>query len=452
MKRLPVRLRVTLVFTAVMAVVLGATGLFVYERLKADLDDAIRSDLQARAGALATAIRVEDAGLGEPARSVLRDPREGFSQVLTAGGRLFDARVQAGAPVLDAAEVERAAQGPITIDARDIPGGGGGPSRLLATPISFERHRLITVVATSLEDRDHALESLRELLLVGGPVALALAAIAAYATVAAALRPVEAMRVRAAGVSDAQAGERLPVSPARDELQRLGETLNAMLERIESARRRERAFVDDASHELRAPLATQRAELELALRYGETAAELRAAIGSAIEDVDRLARLAEDLLQLARADNGALEVDRASVDVGTLLRAAGSRAPADSGLEVDLAEPLVVSGDRARLEQAIGNLVENSLRYGGPPIRLWARVSNGRAELHVSDNGPGFPPEFLPHAFERFRRADAARSDGGTGLGLAIVEAVAAAHGGHARAANRPGAGADVWIEIPRRA
>ncbi len=448
MSRLPVRIRVTLIFTAVMAVVLGATGFFVYDRLRADLDDAIRGDLDTRAAALARAIRVNDAGLGEAARSVLRDPREGFAQVLTADGRLFDARVQRGAPVLSAAELRRANGSRIVFDERMV---DGEPSWLLATPIGFEGRHLITVVSASLADRDHALGSLRELLLIGGPVALLLAALAAYATVGAALRPVEAMRVRAEAVSDTQVDQRLPVAPARDELRRLGLTLNAMLDRIEASRRRERSFVDDASHELRAPLATQRAELELALRYGSNPEELRAAIRSAIDDADRLGTLAEDLLELARADKGALEVDRTDVEVGELFAAVRGRAPARSRVDVDPGGPVVVSGDRSRLEQALGNLVDNASRYGGPPIRLWAQAVDGRTELHVSDRGPGFPKDFLPHAFERFRRADAARSDGGAGLGLAIVDAIAEAHGGHARAANAPGGGADVWIEIPRR-
>ena len=446
MRRLPVRLRVTLVFTAVMAIVLGATGLFVYDRLRADLDDAIQRNLDARAAALARAIRVSDAGLGEAARSVLRDPREGFAQVLTAAGGIFDAPVQRGAPILSPEEVKRANRARTVVDERVV---AGEPSRLLATPIGFEGQRLVTVVSASLADRNHALGTLRDLLLVGGPVALLLAALAAYATVGAALRPVEAMRARAGEVSDAQADQRLPVPEARDELRRLGLTLNAMLDRIEASRRRERAFVDDASHELRAPLATQRAELELALRYGSSIEELRAAIRSAIDDAGRLGTLAEDLLELARADKGAIEVRPGEVDVADLFASARSRAPAGA-VEVDSDDVFVVSGDRARLEQALGNLVDNSVRHGGLPVRLWARAANGQTELHVSDSGPGFPQDFLPHAFERFRRADPARSDGGAGLGLAIVDAIAVAHGGCARAANPPGGGADVWIELPR--
>ncbi len=448
MSRLPVRIRVTLVFTAVMAGVLGATGLFLYDRLRTDLDNSIHSDLQARTRALTTAVRVNDAGLGESARSLLRNPREGFAQVLRTDGRLFDAGVQRGAPVLSDAQLDGAAAGPTTFDLA-LPGAGPAPSRVLATPIRFEGSRLITVVGTSLDDRDHALDKLRELLLIGGPVALVLAALAAYATVAAALRPVEAMRARAAEVSDAKAGQRLPVPAAHDELQRLGETLNAMLDRIDAARQRERAFVDDASHELRAPLATHRAELELALRYDDDPEKLRAAISSAIEDADRLTALAEDLLELARADRGALELDRSEVQVAELLRAVRARAPVETEVEVDQGVARTVSVDRARAEQALGSLVDNAMRYGQPPLRLWARAADGGTELGVSDSGPGFPPDFLPHAFERFRRADAARSDGGTGLGLAIADAIAAAHGGRARAANSPGGGAEVWIEIP---
>lgn len=449
MSRLPVRLRVTLVFTAVMAVVLAATGVFVYDRLRSDLDDAINADLSTRARALATAIRVSDAGLGEPARSILRDPRQGFAQVLTADGAIFDPRVQHGASVLGADDLGQAAQRPVTVDLTGLPGQGGDRGRVLATPIDFEKHRLITVVADSLADRDHALESLRELLLVGGPIALLLAALTAYGTVAAALRPVEAMRSRAEAISGARATERLPVAPARDELRRLGETLNAMLDRVQSALERERAFVDDASHELRSPLAAQRTELEMALRYGGSTDELRTAIASAMDEAERLSRLTEDLLLLARADKDGLLPGSAGVGIADLFRTVARLFPEEGReMAVDDTAGLQVKGDSVLLEHALSNLVENAQRHGGEEIRLSARAVDGRIELHVTDNGPGFPPEFLPHAFERFRRADAARSSPGTGLGLAIVAAIAQAHGGAARAANGA-SGADVWIELP---
>lgn len=448
MSRLSIRLRVTLVFAAVMAVVLAATGFVVYDRQRADLNAAINRDLATRADGLATAMRVVDAGLGEPARSILRDPRQGFSQVLRSDGAPFDRRVQHGQSVLSRAELERARAGPITIDRGRLPGAGAGPVRLFAKPIDFERQRLVTVVASSLSDRNHALETLRELLLIGGPVALLLAAVTAYWTVAAALRPVEAMRRRAESISGARADARLPVPAVDDELHRLGETLNSMLGRIEASVERERAFVDDASHELRTPLAAQRTELELALRHAESPAELRAAIASAMEEADRLSSLAEDLLVLARSDQGQLAIEHREVEVGALLRAAAARA-GRAGVTADEAGGLRLSGDPRHLERALADLVDNALEYGATPIRLWARSAGQMVELHVTDAGPGFPADLLRHAFERFRRADASRGTGGTGLGLAIVEAIAVAHGGVARAANVPDGGGDVWITVP---
>ena len=144
------------------------------------------------------------------------------------------------------------------------------------------------MTGASLDDRNEALDNLRTILLMGGPVALLLASLAGYIVAGRALRPVEAMRRRAAAISAAEPEQRLPLPEAHDELHRLGETLNEMLGRLEVALERERAFVDDASHELRTPLALHKTELELALRYARTPEEMRAAIASAIEEVDRL--------------------------------------------------------------------------------------------------------------------------------------------------------------------
>ena len=308
------------------------------------------------------------------------------------------------------------------------------------------------VAGTSLGDRADALSSLLTLLLIGGPVALVLASLAAYWTVGRALRPVEAMRSRAAAMSAARSGQRLPVPPARDELHRLGETLNRMLDRLEETIERERAFVDDASHELRTPLAVHKAELEVALRYGASMEELRAAIVSAVEEADRLSRLAEDLLFVARFDKGALALEPERIEVSELFSAVRERLAARAGdaerpIVADAPAGLSIEADRDRVEQALGNLVENALRYGEGPVRMHASTVDGRIELHVTDEGAGFPAEFLPHAFERFRRADAARSTDGSGLGLSIVDAIARAHGGRAGARNGAG-GADVWVEL----
>jgi heavy metal sensor kinase len=454
LSRLPVRLRVTLVFAGVMAIVLAATGLFLRLRLETSLDQSIDRDLRTRAAALTRVIQVGDKGLGEAGGQAVKNQGENFAQVLTHSGELFNPKRQPNRkPVLDMTEVRQASRRTIVVEHAHVPGLASEPVRLRATPFVFERTPLIVITGASLGDRNEALDSLTTLLLIGGPIALLLASLAAYGTVAAALRPVELMRERAAEISTAEAGERLPVAPAHDELHRLGETLNEMLDRLQTALERERAFVDDASHELRTPLALHKTELELALRYGESSEELRASIASAIEEADRLARLAEDLLLMARSDKGRLTIEAKPVEVDVLYanvsgKLGGRALEAGRNLVVEQPNGLVVQADRPRVEQALTNLVDNALRYGGGPIRLWAHSGADGVELHVSDAGPGFPPDLLQHAFDRFTRGDAARAEGGTGLGLAIVEAIASAHGGRAEAVNGPNGGADVWIVL----
>jgi heavy metal sensor kinase len=434
-----------------MAIVLAAAGLFLYLRLESSLNNSIDSDLQSRSQQLIREMRVNDRGIREAAGTLIDKHPVDFAQVLTSSGRLFDPTHQRGQhPALTAPRVAAASQAQVTFE---HPTRGGVPERYLARPFAFEGHSLIAVVGASLQSRNDALDSLLTLLLIGGPIALILAALAAYWTVGAALRPVEAMRQRASEVSASGSQHRLPVSEARDELRSLGETLNGMLDRLQTALERERSFVDDASHELRTPLAAHKAELELALRYGVTTDELRAAIASAIEEADRLTQLAESLLVIARSDKGELALKLEHVNISdlfaTLRDRLGARAERDGrALVFDDASPLAVEADRLRLEQALGNLVENALRYGEGTVRVWSHSADGRREIHVSDEGPGFPPDFLPHAFERFRRADTARSGDGTGLGLAIVKAIAQAHGGRAGARNTSGGGADVWIDL----
>jgi signal transduction histidine kinase len=226
-----------------------------------------------------------------------------------------------------------------------------------------------------------------------------------------------------------------------------------MLARLEVAFKRERAFVSDASHELRTPLSILRTELELALRGRHTRAELEDALRSAAEETERLSRLAEDLLVIARSDQGRLPVRPEDLVAEEVLQRVAARFQTRARVEGRPLDPqaapgLTVRADPARLEQALANLVDNALRHGRGTVALSAQASNGTVELHVCDEGDGFPPAFLPSAFERFTRADEARSRGGTGLGLAIAAAVAGAHGGSAHAVNRT-QGADVWIALP---
>lgn len=283
-----------------------------------------------------------------------------------------------------------------------------------------------------------ALRDLGVELLIALPLVLVVATMGAYLLAAAALRPVERLRAQAAAITDTTPDRRLDVPPGRDEIARLAVTLNDMLGRLQAALDRERQFVADASHELRTPMSLLQTELDLALRRPRTAEELTTALASAHEETQRLVRLAEDLLLLARSDQPRADVPDTEVPLAPLLdRIAGRR-----GCDVECPLDLVAMTEPRRLERAVTNLVDNALRHGRPPVLVTARLLDGQVEIRVRDHGPGFPPEFLPHAFDRFTRADPARSGFGTGLGLAISAAGATGHG----AANHPAGGAEVWL------
>jgi two-component system, OmpR family, sensor kinase len=312
----------------------------------------------------------------------------------------------------------------------------------------------VIIAGSSTGDRDEALAGIAGAFAIGAPLALLIASGLGYLLASRSLAPVEAMRRRADEITLERSGERLPLPRAQDEIHRLGETLNRMLDRIEASLERQRVFVADASHELRTPLAVLRTELELADRSKRTREELEAALRSAVEEVDRLSRLAEDLLVVARSDQGQLPIKRERVDLGALLERVGARfgpRASEGGREivVDVPADLEAELDVLRVEQALGNLIDNALRHGGGDVRVSAQRSDGSVSLEVSDGGPGFPAGFEGQAFERFTRADGGRTGGGAGLGLAIVQAIAAAHGGRATIAGSGEPATTVRISMP---
>jgi signal transduction histidine kinase len=409
--------------------------------------------LRSRANDVAALVKEADLGLREGHQNLV-GRNESFAEVLDAGGGVTDSSLAIGRNVLlTPAELRRALRVPVYLDRGPLP-GLQDESRLLAVPVEARGRKQVVVVGTSTEARGESLTDLAQLLLVGGPVALLLASLAAYGVAAAALKPVEAMRSRAAEISAAEPDRRLPVPPTDDEVARLGKTLNEMLERLGEALEHERAFVADASHELRTPLAILRTELELALTAGRAPEELRAALASAAEETDRLTQLSEDLLTIAQTERGELPLRleplsmRDALD-GVARRFARRAEDAAREIEVSAASSLVIEADRLRLDQAVGSMVDNALRYGAGKIELTAEAGERAVEIHVLDRGEGFPTEFLGRAFERFSRAAASNRDGGSGLGLAIVETVAKAHGAEAQVANREGGGADVWLALP---
>ena len=457
MSRIPIRLRVAAAFAVAMAIVLAATGLYLYARLGDDLAHALDQDLRLRAQDLSAVVRSDPSSLSAESSGRLVERGESFAQVLDANGRELDSSPTLGhAPLLSVGETRAARHRPLFVNRPAVP-GLDEPARLLATPVTGGARRLVLVVGATRENRAEALQSLRTELFIAGPIALVIATGLGYLLAGTGLRAVEAMRRRAAAISADRRGERLPVPRSGDELERLGTTLNEMLARLEGALERERAFVTEAGHELRTPLALLRAELDFALQHAEGEHELRDAVRGASEETDRLVQLAADLLLIASSDEGELPLRRDPVAARDLLESVRNRfawraEQAGRPLEAEAPPALVLVADALRLEQALGNLVENALRHGQGAIRLEARPSGNGVELHVLDHGPGFPPDFLPRAFERFSRAEESRTGAGAGLGLAIVDVVARAHGGTAAAANGTDTGADVWIALPAAA
>jgi heavy metal sensor kinase len=454
LSRLPIRAKVTLVFAVVMAVVLATTSLVVFVEFRSDLDHAFKDSLRARAGDIAALVHQAGAGSDSSRRSPLIEDGDNLAQIIDArDGKVLDSPPHLrGASLLPGERLRRARSKTVFFERHD-PRKPATRLRVFALPVRAAGRPIVIAVAQTTEDRDDALTDLAALLALGSGAALLLASMVGYGVAAAVLRPVERMRLQAERISASSPGMRLPVSEADDEVGRLGSTLNAMLARLESAFARERTFVADASHELRTPLAVLKTELELALRSNRPKHELEAALRSASEETDRLAQLAEDLLVIARSDQSGLQISRSPTEAGDLFDVIAerfSRRVADHHRELRIRAPagLTFEADPPRVEQALSNLVENALRHGAGAISLSATAEGAVVRLAVADEGEGFPPAFLAQAFERFSRADAARSRGGAGLGLAIVEAIALAHGGRAGARNRAD-GPEVWIELP---
>ena len=433
---LPLRVRLTLAFAGATAILLGAVGSFIFLEVKSGLDASLDASLRGRAREFA---RLADgqAGLARLRRALTVEGEP--AQLLDARGHVLAASpLGAGRPLFTGERLWRALRGEVRRERHEA-------TRQLGRPVAGRR---AVVVSTSMVQRERALESLAGVLLLGGPLILLLASSAGYLVAAGALRPVERMRRRAGEISAATPDARLPLPDARDEVRRLGETLNAMLARLEAAAEGERRFLATASHELRTPLAILRAEIDLALHEQSDESELRAALRSIREEAERLGRLADDLLVIARGDAGGLSLHARPLDLGAVVRDVARRFERlrAGAVRCEVPDGLEVTADSLRLEQALGNLVDNALRHGAPPVVLAATRRGSEVEVHVRDAGPGFP---AARAEEPFVRGEGGQA-GGFGLGLAVVEDIAQAHGGRAGAVST-GAGADVWLTLPAR-
>ena len=436
--RLPLRVRVAAAFALATALALGGLGVFLHVRVASTLEDQAVEGVDARLDALQR--------LPADARTAAVEDLTGesFAQVLDRDGDVVASSPQHRGPLLTPDQLP--APGATTQVEADV----FLTTEDVSTPAVMRavgEPDQVLVVGTSTEDVEEALEELRTQLLVGGPLALLVATLLGYVVAGAAMRPMERMRARAATISAASSGDRLPLPDVRDELHRLGTTLNDMLDRLDAGLRRERQFVAEASHELRTPLAVLRTELDLLASRERSPGEIRAALASMGEEVDRLGLLVDHLLLLATSDDARLRLDRTTFDVGTLLAEVASRfGPAADGRDVVVAPGprIEVTADRRRLDQVLSNLVDNALRHGVGTVTLATAREQSVVVVTVSDEGGVALDDEL---FERFRQGTGSRA-GGRGLGLALVSTIVAEHGGSVTAIAREGV-TEVRIELP---
>ena len=374
--RLPIRTRLTIVFAGMTLVVLSVAVVALLVGFRAELR------------------RTVDEGLRALALSVGDDPASRLSAV--ASDEVFAQYVAPDGTLVTTTGLKEPLLPPAVTE-----GLGGAwffdrevttfeervPARILATPVGGG----ILVVGVDVEDQNEAVARLTTLVVVGGPILLLALSLLGWVLAGAALRPVEELRSEASAISTSEPDRRLPVPETGDELQRLAETLNGMLDRLHGALDRERRFVDEASHALRTPLGVLKAEVDLALKEPRSRDELEAALRSIAQETERLRRLTQDLLVLARSDRGRLPVHRAEVDVSRIIERVAAEfedRARDGGVS------LRVSGcngrarvDGDRLRQAVENLVDNAIRQTGRggTVEIGADLDGDRLRVVVSD-------------------------------------------------------------------
>jgi signal transduction histidine kinase len=434
-RRRSLRARLTLITSAGLALALAAAAVLLANALRASLTRGL--DDSARQGAVTVATLIDQDRLPNP---VPVAPGTLTIQVLDAQGRIIN--VSPGAdrlvPMLAPAQAQAAAR---TGQARMLAGPPlGMPSLLRVVAVGASDHQVV-IAAVSFAQASDSLATLAKALIIGTPLLLGLLALAIWLVTGYTLRPIAELRRGAAEVTETGVPRDLPVPPARDEVRSLAVTLNDMLSMLADAQQRQRDLVSDTAHELRSPIASIRAQLEVALDHPdgldwpETARDVHA-------DTLRLARLTEDLLLLARLDGQPLRrrpTDLAAVCAAVVARYSAARVPvrADPVLAntvlANTGAPCVVAGDPDALSRLLVNLLDNAVRHAASQVCVSVRGDDGWAVLVVSDDGPGIPAEDAERAFGRFSRLDDARSrtgEQGAGLGLAIVRSTAEAHGG----------------------
>jgi heavy metal sensor kinase len=455
---MPIRARMTAWHVAVVALIVAALGAFLVLRLHSNLIAASDTRLRSAVDQIAFGYHKEGAPEARDVSATVLSGKATASQVIDPAGRVlasFGDRI-AAVPMIGTADTRRALSGERVYRTRRL-GSAGRSFRVVASVTTRGGARLVVAAAESTAAIDRSVGQLRTLLLIGWPVAILITAACGWWLATRSLRPISRMTAEADGIAVDRLSDRLPVPETGDEVARLAETLNRMLGRVEAGMEEQQRLVADASHELRSPLAAMRAEIEVSLRADGLDGDARAVLISTLEEVERLSSTVDGLLILASADQGALDLNLATVDLTATTRQHAERFRAlavarDVELVLSL-RPAWVRGDRDWLGKAVANLIDNAIKFSPPGGRVLVSTESDRRECRVTvlDEGPGIPPEERERVFARFYRRDQARtrSLGGTGIGLSIVREVAIAHGGRVWVDASPRGGSAFTIAIP---
>jgi len=439
-----VRLRTTLGAVAVVGVALLAASIALVTLLGAALTDEVEAAARLRAEEVAATVAASPS-----TPLTVPDAEEQMIQVVDGNGAV----VASSANVTGWPPVAAVPAGGSTVTRLDL--DDGDEFVIAAATADIPGEPLLVLVGRGLEEVSESTGAVRRLLALGVPLLLAVVAVTTWWVVGRALAPVEAIRTQVDAISSAQLHRRVPEPHRGDEISRLAQTMNRMLHRLQSSQLRQRRFVSDASHELRSPVAGIRQHAEVAAAHPERTSVEALAAAVLAEDL-RIQRLLEDLLVLARSDEGGWSSPRRPVDLDDLVLDEARRAQESSPVQVDASAVSAgrVVGDPVLLRRMVGNLVDNAAHHAGSRITLGLGERDGLVTLTVDDDGAGIAPADRERIFERFVRLDEARArhHGGAGLGLAIVSEVVAGHGGTVTVTEAPAGGARFEVRLPRLA